>query len=417
MKYQYILLLIISILLIPIHSEAQGKHEEDKFSAKIGGFVWSESIFDTRQTVSARDNDVLFYPAKEILDANGDDINAKSSFNMINLHSRISLKLTAPDFLNAKVSGLIESDFVGTADDKAGLLRLTHAMIKLNWEKSELIAGQYWHPMFTTDAFPQLISWGGGIPYFNLSRNPQIRYSYSANGNEKFSITASTQSDFKSTGPNGSSGEYQRNAAIPELNATYIIGLKSNFMIGTNVGYKTLKPRLSFTSGSSTFKSEETIGSYHLSVFSKLKMKETVLRMGSIYGQNLTNITMLGGYGVSGINSNGEQEYTNISTGTLWFDADSGVFNNKFALGIYAGYAKNFGADKAITGPFFARGTDVDYSYRIAPRIVYGIGKVKFRGEVSYDTAAFGSTDADYDVINTVNVSNVRFVFATSLHF
>ena len=66
----------------------------------------------------------------------------------------------------------------------------------------------------------------------------------------------------------------------------------------------------------------------------------------------------------------------------------------------------------------YARGTDIDFSYRISPRIEYGNGLVRFRGEVSYDTAAYGTTNIDYTKVqNTNNVNNVRFLFATSLNF
>ena len=187
MKNQILTLFFLTILLVPIKFNAQ---EEEKVTVKISGFVWTESIFDTRQTVNARENDVLLYPANELLDANGEDINAKSNFNMLNIHSRANLKITAPSFLNAKVSGLIEGDFVGSANDKIGLFRLRHAMVKLNWDKSELLAGQYWHPMFPTDVFPQVVSWNAGVPFHPLDRSAQLRYSYGASENSKFSITS-----------------------------------------------------------------------------------------------------------------------------------------------------------------------------------------------------------------------------------
>ena len=414
MKNQILILFFLSLVLAPIKSNAQ---EEEKVTVKISGHVWAESIFDTRQTVNARENDVLLYPSKEILDANGEDINAKSSFNMLNIHSRARLKITAPKFLNARVSGLIEGDFVGSANDKIGLFRLRHAMVKLNWAKSELLAGQYWHPMFTTDVYPQIVSWGAAVPFFPLQRSAQLRYSYGATSNSKFSIAASTQLDFKSNGPNGASTEYMRNAAMPELNATYVLGLKSNFLIGANIGFKTLKPQLSYTVDALTYKSEESIGSYHLNLFSKIKMDKTAVRLGTIYGQNLYDFVMIGGYGVSGVNSNGEAKYTNLTTGTYWFDFDSGFIGEKITLGIFAGYTKNYGADDPIIGAVYARGTDIDYSYRVSPRIIYGTGNVKFRFEVSHDTAAYGTPDTNYKVQNTNNVSNTRFVFATTLHF
>jgi hypothetical protein len=413
MKNYVLLFSFLAVFLAPSASYAQ---EDEKLSVKISGHIWAESIFDTRQTVTAREGDVLLFPAKEMLDANGEDINAKASFNMLNIHSRARLKITAPPFLNAKVSGLIEGDFVGSANDKIGLFRLRHAMVKLNWAKTELLAGQYWHPMFTVDVFPQVVSWGAAVPYFPLERSAQLRYSYSASANSKFSIAASTQLDFKSTGPNGPSTEYLRNSAVPELNATYVLGLKSKFLIGANMGYKTLKPQLSYAVGSSIYKSEESIGSYHFNLFSKIKINKAAVRLGGIYGQNLYDFVMLGGYGVSGTNGKGEDTYTNIATGSYWFDFDSGMLGKKVNLGIFAGYTKNYGSADPITGAIYARG-GIDSSYRISPRIVYGEGNVKFRCEVSYDNAAYGTPDANYKVQNTNNVSNTRFVFATTLHF
>ncbi len=415
MKNYLLLFSFLALFLVPNTSDAQ---EEEKLSVKISGHIWAESIFDTRQTVTAREGDVLIFPEKEVLDANGEDINAKANFNMLNIHSRARIVITAPSFLNAKVSGLLEGDFAGSANDKIGLLRLRHAIVKLNWAKTELLAGQYWHPMFTLDVFPQTVSWNAGLPYFPLERSPQLRFSYGATGNSKFSIAASTQLDFKSNGPIVPSTDYIRNAAFPELNATYVLGLKSNFLIGANVGYKTIKPQLSYVVGGLKYKSEESLGSYHLSLFSKIKIDKSAIRIGSIYGQNLYNFVMLGGYGVSGTNSNGENEYTNFTAGTVWFDVDSGLIGEKTTLGIFAGYTKNYGADDPITVAVYARGTDIDFSYRISPRIEYGTGLVRFKGEVSYDTAAYGTANADYTKVqNTNNASNMRFVFATSLNF
>jgi len=415
MKNYLLLLPFLAIVLMPGTSNAQ-EEDEEKVTVKISGHVWAESIFDTRQTVSTRDGDVLLYPANEVFDANGEDINAKSNFNMLTLHSRVRLKITAPRFLNAKVTGLIEGDFVGSTQAHISMFRLRHAMIKLNWEKSELLAGQYWHPMFTTDVYPLVVSWGAAVPYFPLERSAQLRYSYSASENSKFSIAASTQLQYLSSGPNGPSADYMRNSAVPEFNLTYVLGLKSKFLIGANVGYKTLKPQLSYTLGNLTFKSKESIGSYHLNLFSKIEIKKAAIRLGTIYGQNMYEFVMLGGYGVSGTNISGEETYTNITTGSYWLDFDSGFLTEKITLGLFAGYTKNFGSDDPITGPVYARG-GIDSSYRISPRIIYGNGNVRIRGEVSYDNVAYGIPDENYKVQNTNNVNNVRIVLATTLHF
>ena len=107
MKNFLILFSFLALFLVPNTSNGQ---EEEKLSVKISGHIWAESIFDTRQTVTAREGDVLIFPEKEVLDANGEDINAKANYNMLNIHSRARIAITAPSFLNAKVSGLLASN-------------------------------------------------------------------------------------------------------------------------------------------------------------------------------------------------------------------------------------------------------------------------------------------------------------------
>ncbi|WP_108869799.1 hypothetical protein [Aquimarina aquimarini] len=415
-KFQ-IKLLFIVLIFASIGSRAQEQSQENKLSVKLSGFVWSETIFDTRQTVSARDADVILYPKEEVLDAYGKDINDASSFNMISIHSRAALRITAPDFLNAKVSGLIEGDFVGTSNDKIGLFRLRHAMVKLNWRKTELLSGFYWHPMFPVEVFPQVVSWGGAAPFHVLSRNPQVRFSYMPNSSTRFSITALSQLDFKSNGPNGVSTEYIRNAGIPEMNVQYVTGLNKNLLFGVTAGYKWLKPALSFTNPNETVvKTDQKVGSYHFNAFTKVNLHGNFLRAGAIYGQNMFNFLMIGGYAVENI-TDSKIDYTNIATGSYWTDFTLKPIKEKYTFGIYAGYSKNYGADATINGDIYARGTNIDYMYRVAPRLVYGKGKFKVRGEVMYNAAAYGTPDASLNFTNSNEVANVRFLLATTLHF
>ena len=73
---------------------------------------------------------------------------------------------------------MLETDFVGTSDRVISMARLRHAILKLEWEKTTLMAGQFWHPFFVLSSYPQVSGWGGGLPYAILSRNPQIRLTY-----------------------------------------------------------------------------------------------------------------------------------------------------------------------------------------------------------------------------------------------
>lgn len=411
------LVLAFALLSAVFTANAQIETENQAFTVKVNGFVWAETFFDTRQTVSARDADVVLFPKGPSLDANGEDINETYDFNMIAIHSRIAVRITAPDFLNAKVSGLIEGDFVGSANDKIGLFRIRHAMVKLNWAKTELLSGFYWHPMFPIEVFPQVVSWGGAAPFHVLSRNPQIRFSYMPNSSSRFSISGLSQLDFKSPGPNGASTEYIRNSGIPEMNLQYITGLDKDFLIGVTAGYKVLKPLLNFTNPlGQNIKTDQKIGSYQVNVFSKVNLDGNSLRGGLIYGQNMNNFLMLGGYGIESITNN-QINYTTIATGAYWADYTLKPIKKEFVFGMYAGYSKNYGSDAAITGDMYARGADIDYMYRIAPRLVYGSGRFKIRGEVVYNAAAYGTPDASLNFTSSKEVANTRFLLATTLSF
>ena len=124
----------------------------------------------------------------------------------------------------------------------------------------------------------------------------------------------------------------------------------------------------------------------------------------------------IGGYGIESI-ENDHINYTNIATGSYWVDYKFKPIAEKCVFGFYAGYSKNYGSDKAITGDIYARGQDIDDMYRIAPRMGYGKGKFKIRGEVVYNAAAYGTPDNRLNFTSSEEVANVRFLLATTLSF
>ena len=80
------------------------KQNNSDYKLSISGWISSETIHDTRQVVQAREGDVILYPTRENLDANGEDINATSSFNMFSIHSRFRIKVDGPEIFGAKSS-------------------------------------------------------------------------------------------------------------------------------------------------------------------------------------------------------------------------------------------------------------------------------------------------------------------------
>jgi hypothetical protein len=136
------------------------------------------------------------------LDKAGQDINAAANFNILSVQTRLAGKVTGPDALGAKTSGLIEGEFFGTADGDTNGFRLRHAYVKLNWKKSELMIGQFWHAMFITDCYPDVVSFNTGAPFQPFSRTPQVRFTQ-AFGKLSLIATALSQRDFASNGPEG----------------------------------------------------------------------------------------------------------------------------------------------------------------------------------------------------------------------
>ena len=159
------LVLIISVILtIPSFLFSQEEKKAD-FGIKWGGFIRNDMLYNTRQVLSARGEGMfLLAPLAISENDNGDDLNAVPNLNLIGFNTRINGKITGPDAFGAKTSGYIEGDFFGTSSTTKFNFRLRHAMMKLTWEKGELMTGQYWHPSFITDCYPGTISFGAGVP-------------------------------------------------------------------------------------------------------------------------------------------------------------------------------------------------------------------------------------------------------------
>jgi hypothetical protein len=168
------------------------------------GFVRTDAIFDTRQVVEAREGYLLLYPKKVVLDKNGEDINAHGSYNQYAMTARLAAKVTGPDVLNAKTMAYIEGDFTGASNSELNSFRLRHAYLKLKWEHSGFLAGQYWHPLNVPEMLPNVLALNTGAPFHPYNRQPQFRFDYKS-GKLNTMLAISTQRDYTNTGPAGAS--------------------------------------------------------------------------------------------------------------------------------------------------------------------------------------------------------------------
>lgn len=393
----------VMILLLSLTSLVNA---QDKIKVEVGGFVSTEAVFDSRQVVSARDGDVVLYPAPIVYDDNGVDINAKGNFNFFALHSRLRAKSSGSKLWGGDLSSLIEFDFVGNANDKIGTVRLRHAMAKLDYEKTSIMIGQYWSPMFVLSCYPEVSSWGAAAPISVLARNPQI--SVTRKFSDKFvgSLTALSQLDYKSLGPQGLSSVYIRQSSIPEFDVHLGYGAQGKSLIGLVVGTKSLVPRFVNSDGNYV---DESLRTYHAIAYTVLKSKSMTFKLQGIYAQNGTDLTMLGGYGVSEINTEANSfKYTPVNTFSWWTEVMTRF--SKVNFGLFAGMANNLGSSDPIadSGEVYARGTNIDYVTRISPRVIMGNQAIKVMLELNQTYAGYGTADSGLNVTDVEKVGNTR---------
>ena len=397
------------LFLFTQSSKAQQKTESN-FGISFSGFVKTDIILDSRQTVNLREGHFLLYPANESKDKNGEDINAKSGFNILSIQTRLVGKIKGPDAFGAKTSGIIEAEFFGTTDGDINGFRLRHAYVNFKWENTNLLIGQTWHPMFISEVFPQVVSFNTGVPFQPFSRNPQIKLTQSFGGLNLIAALA-TQRDFTSNGPNGFSSSYLRNSVVPDLHLQ--VQFKSEKMIlGSGIDFKTLTPRLET---SKNYKTDNTIGSFACLGYAKFVISSLTLMFEGVYGKNLADLLMLGGYAVKSINqTTGAEEYTNLKAYSLWSDISYG---KDIQVGLFCGYSKNLGADDNVVGNFYVRGSNIDNIFRLSPRILFNSGQARIAAELEYTSAAYGTTASNGKVIDTNDVNNLRLLLAVYYFF
>ncbi|MBN2172830.1 MAG: hypothetical protein JW731_01775 [Bacteroidales bacterium] len=405
-------------VLLPLLLTAQ---EEKKFGIEFGGFVKTDIMYDSRQTVNVREGHFLLYPKNEVLDPEGNDINAKPTFHMLSIQTRLQGKITGPDALGAKTSGMIEAEFFGQAingsEDLNGF-RLRHAIVKLDWTNTQLMIGQYWHPMFNTNCYPGTVSFNTGAPFEPFNRSPQIRVTQKF-GRLSIAGTVLAQRDFTSTGPNGPSTEYARNAVIPGLNLNIEYNYKNTeskteFLIGGSLNYLAIQPLMKSDSG---YKTDTKVSCLGFSGYLKFANQAITVKLHGYNGGNPTELTMLGGYAVKSVTDpvKGFVEYTPIRNTSFW--ADIHTNGKQWQFGLFGGYAKNNGSMDNIAGAIYSRGADIDYVYRISPRVIFNAGKFRVAPEVEYTAAAYG-TIAEKDVVKDAKVvGNFRFLLGVYFFF
>lgn len=420
MKRPLIITFFILSNLAVIAQEGSG------FGITFSGFVKSDFFFDTRQTVAAREGHFLLWPSPDNPDENGDDINAKANFNFLAVQSRLKGTISGPDAFGAKTSGVIEADFFAQANENINLLRLRHAFVKLDWEIIEILAGQYWNPLFVTDCFPGTVSFNTGTPLQSFARNPQLRFSLNLGG-IKLTAAALSQRDYVSRGEIGASSSYLRNSATPDMHFQLQYSLKNNdtgtgFVVGGGIAVKSIIPRLESKPDTTSviYKINEKVSGLTAIGFTKLTTKPITVKLEVRYGENISDLLAISGFAVKEVSSltTGERRYTPLKSVTFWGEIHT---NGKIQVGLFGGFLKNLGTKEAMSDPdneVFGLGTDISSLMRISPRLIFNSGKVRIAVEMECTRATYGADHDEYYIPDKTNsVANLRGLLAIYYFF
>ena len=416
--------ILLSLCLMTLSSSfAQLKD----FKFKFYGQIRTDFYYNSRANEETVDGLCYMDPKDEVLDGNGEDLNATSNSNFYTLYSRLGLDVAGPKLGTAKTSAKVEVDFRGSGTSYS-TIRLRHAYFNLDWGKSAVLVGQTWHPLFG-DVSPQILNLSVGAPFQPFSRAPQIRYRFN---NKHLQLTGALvwQSQYLSQGPAGKSQEYIKKSNIPEIyvGADYKNG---GFLAGTGIEMISLKPRtqssweetmLDPTTNSTisiphTYKVDERITTLSYEAHVKYTNKNWFIGAKSVLGSNLTQASGLGGFGIKHIdNKTKEQEYTPIRFSSSWLNV---VYGQKWKPGIFVGYAKNLGtSDELVSEKLYGTGTNLDKLVTAGAELTYNVPHWKFGVEYTLSSAWYGKLDkSDGKIIDTHSVSNNRIVAVAMFMF
>ncbi len=416
---RYLILLLTGWFMFPLFTLADNQEElpdtnDRAFSFRFSGFVKSDYWVDSRTVVAAREDLFLLYPDSIFSDVNGKDIHGDPVYNFSAITSRILTRIEGPDAFGARVSGLIEADFSGVTNADINGFRLRHAYMLLEWKRWDLLLGQWWHPMFTPEVFPTVVSLNTGAPFQPFIRNPQATLTY-RNNQSRWMLSMIAQRDNASDGPRGATPDYIRNANMPNLHLQWM-RTSEYFTTGFAADYKMIRPRnfIKIDDTGDVHYTSEMLGSYAFMAFAGYRRNLFQIKGKAIYGQNLSEHLMMGGYAESVIDSEGGRiEYTPLNHLAVWGNI---LYGERVQGGLFIGYGKNFGASDPVVGAYYGRGHDVDFLYRLAPSIVFNSGNLSLCAELEFTAAGYGIPDNKGRVLDAKEVKNVRLLF-TALYF
>jgi hypothetical protein len=406
-KTFFLMMTLLSVFL------AKGQ-SDDNVTLDFYGFVRVDGYIDTYKGVDAGHDIFYLLPAYGV--KNGAEFNNQLSSNISAMASRLGVKITFPEILKAKATGLIEMDFAGNLKADPTLLRIRQAYSLLTWEKSSLLIGQTWHPFFGGSCLPTVAGLNTGAPFTCFNRTPMIRYnmkfggltvSASAVGQSQYNNVAIDATDFNPNTYQVSYNQAKRNGIIPELVLT-AEWTKKSITLGAGAEYNQIKPRMMITEALVDGKDVSTVANEYLGstafmAYGRYKKDKLTILLKGYLGDNMQNLTLPGGYGVASFDStSGKETYTSYKAYTA---ALSLVYGQKWQVGLFAGYGANLGTNDPLQGfggkaKTYGLFTNMQTMYRVAPHISLNLPKFRLVAEYEMTTANYGKAGTAIDLSN-----------------
>lgn len=405
-----LILLLVSILVL-FTVTAQKKN----FTYKFYGFVRGDLFYNTRANMAPVDGNFYLFPLDMKPDADGKDLNATPNGSFYTFTSRLGLDVTGPNIGTARSSAKLETDFGGFSASTT-MLRIRQAYVALDWEKSNVLIGQTWHPLFGL-VFPDMLNLSTGAPFQPFNRSPQIRYQYKA-GKLKLTASALWQLQYLSSGPKGMSEDYIKNSCIPELYAGADYTSADGWLLGAGIHMISLKPRTSADWKENVYKVNERMTAISYEAHFKYTGRNYMIAAKSLMASALDQTALIGGYGVSAINPvNGEQEYTPFRHSTSWVNF---TYGTKWKPGFFVGYTKNLGTGKELVdvSKVYGMGLNLDQLLTFNVNMSYNLPHWQIGFEYSPATAYYGTTNLKTGrVDDTHAVTNHRILGLVMYYF
>jgi hypothetical protein len=398
-----------SIRAFPYVASLAKEKNKIPFTYDLSGYIKNEAFFDSYQVYGARQDQYLIIPLPPRPDRRCNNINNHGRFNMLEIESRVRGEIAGPYIFGAQTYAVGEIDAWGSSNNdlQMGLLRVRHAFIYFEWEDKSLLMGQYWHPLLLPECYADTISFNGGTPFDTFAREPQIRLTKQFD-NMTFIVAAGALPTSPFSGPIGSNSIYARNGIMPNFNMQ-LFGAVRSHLFGLGVDASRIVPRLVTDKN---FCVTESLFSVIAFAFSSFNWDNLGLRLKLIYAQNGDPFGLISGYAVSKIDPyTDERKYSNIQCVNAWLDT---AYRGNVEPGIFMGVSKNVGATSRIKPDLVYAdfGKNIDFAYRIQPRVRWFIKPLIFGAEMELTGARYGTTTETGHVVNGEFVNNLRVLLS-----